>query len=75
MRETSKVFPNVKYFTEDVRNILNPQQNMAYLKRCLNEDKLDELVDIGTDGEKVYFVWKKSAYMNDLYDKWCKHEL
>jgi len=61
------------YDTEYVRFIPNMKQNCKYLK---SGQANGELVDIicGED-DRLVFVWKKSKIMNDLYVKWCNHEL
>lgn len=45
--------------------------------RYLNSGKAtNQLVDIICgDDDRLVFVWNKSEIMDELYDKWCKHEL
>ena len=56
-----------------MRLIPNMKQNYRYLNSGKCKDQLVDIV-CGND-DKLVFVWKKSKIMDELYDKWCKHEL
>lgn len=35
----------------------------------------NDLVDIITNNDRIYFVWKKSDNIKSLYKEWCKKGL
>lgn len=72
MKEYSELL-GIYYDSEDVRYIPNMQQNYKYLH---SGKATGELVDIICgNNDRLVFVWKKSPVMNELYAKWCNHEL
>lgn len=72
MKIQSELFTGLEYEAEDCIHIVNMAQNYKYM----NAGAGKELVDIicGSNN-RIIFVYNKTPFMNDLYDKWCKHEL
>lgn len=69
MRMISKV-TGKSYLAEDTWTILNPRQCAAYIENGFYP------VDIYVGREnKLCFVFLKTEYGKELFDKWVRHEL
>lgn len=72
IREYSSLF-NTFYDICDVVFISNMTQNYFYVEN--HREYKDDLADIITKNERIYFVWKKSNEIKALYREWCQKGL
>ena len=63
-----------KYAVQDVVRILNPKQQLLYIKSGLYPLDLYVSIDEKTNKDVLVMLFsKKESY--PLYQKWCDHEL
>lgn len=62
------------YATQDVVRILNPKQQLLYVKAGLYPLDLYQSIDEKTDKDVLVMIFSKEESY-PLYQKWCDHEL
>lgn len=63
-----------EYAIQDVVRILNPKQQLLYVKAGLYPLDLYRSIDEKTDKDVLVMIFpKEESY--PLYQKWCNHEL
>lgn len=72
MKIQSELFEGVFYEAEDCIHIPNMLQNYKYLNNGGRKDLVDIICG---SNNRMIFVYKKTPLMNELYDKWCNHQL
>lgn len=62
------------YATQDVVRILNPKQQLLYVKAGLYPLDIYTSIDEKTDKDVLVMIFSKEESY-PLYQKWCNHEL
>ena len=64
----------LEYATQDVVRILNPKQQLLYVKAGLYPLDLYTSIDEKTDKDVLVMIFSREESY-PLYQKWCNHEL
>lgn len=68
------VYSNLKHLNYDLKDVFripNHEQNAFYLSF---EESYDFLIDIFPSNGKIIYCWKKTPYLKQLFDLWCKRK-
>lgn len=79
MKIESNLIKNIKdkpvgYNLNDVCRILNPKQQMLYIKHGLYPIEMYTSIDSKTDNDVLVMIFLREE-TTEAYIKWCNHEL
>lgn len=65
---------SVEYKPKDVCRILNPKQQMLYIKNGIYPIDIYTSIDSKTENDVIVMIFSKNE-TTEVYKKWCNYEL